>query len=34
MVVIMAIACFPDAQAVVQEELDTVIGRDRGASPP
>jgi len=28
-VVIMAAACFPDAQARVQDELDLVVGRDR-----
>lgn len=26
---IMAAACFPDAQARVQKELDTVVGIDR-----
>lgn len=30
MVLVMAAACFPEAQAVVQEELDNVVGRDRG----
>ncbi|KIM51186.1 hypothetical protein SCLCIDRAFT_1169199 [Scleroderma citrinum Foug A] len=29
MVLVMAAACFPEAQAVVQEELDNVVGRDR-----
>lgn len=29
---IMAAAYYPDAQARVQEELDEVIGRDRGIS--
>ncbi|KAG2053936.1 cytochrome P450 [Suillus hirtellus] len=29
MVVIMAAACYPKAQEKVQEEIDTVIGRDR-----
>ncbi|KAH7884146.1 cytochrome P450 [Phlebopus sp. FC_14] len=29
MVVVMAAACHPEAQAVVQEELDNVVGRDR-----
>ena len=27
---IMAAACYPDAQAKVQEELDSVIGKERG----
>ena len=27
---IMAAACFPKAQAKVQEELDNVIGKERG----
>ena len=27
---IMAAACFPNAQAKVQEELDNVIGKERG----
>ena len=31
-VMIMAAACHRDAQARVQEELDEVIGRDRGIS--
>ena len=31
-IMIMAAACHPDAQARVQEELDEVIGRDRGIS--
>ena len=30
MVVIMAAACHPEAQDVVQDELDNIIGRDRG----
>ena len=30
MVVVMAAACHPEAQNVVQEELDNVIGRDKG----
>ncbi|KAG2053934.1 cytochrome P450 [Suillus hirtellus] len=29
MVVVMAAACYPKAQEKVQEELDTVVGRDR-----
>ena len=29
---IIAAACYPDAQARVQEELDDVVGRDRGTS--
>jgi len=32
MVVVMAAACHAEAQEKVQEELDVVIGRDRGAS--
>jgi len=32
MVVVMAAACYPKAQEKVQEELDVVIGRDRGVS--
>jgi cytochrome P450 len=27
---IMAAACYPEAQAKVQEELDNVIGKERG----
>lgn len=30
MVVVMAAACHPKAQEKVQEELDVVVGRDRG----
>ena len=30
MVLVMASACFPEAQNAVQEELDNIIGRDRG----
>ena len=30
MVVVMAAACHPEAQAVVQDELDNIVGRDRG----
>jgi hypothetical protein len=30
--VLMAAACFPEEQAKVQAELDTVIGRHRGSS--
>lgn len=30
MVLVMAAACHPEAQTVVQDELDNVIGRDRG----
>jgi cytochrome P450 len=26
--IIMAAACFPEAQAEVQEELDRIVGRD------
>lgn len=26
----MAAACYPDAQAKVQAQLDRVVGRDRG----
>ena len=29
---IMAAACHPDAQTRVQEELDDVVGQDRGTS--
>lgn len=29
-IAVMAAACYPEAQAKVQEELDTVIGRERG----
>jgi cytochrome P450 len=32
MVLVMAAACYPKAQEKVQEELDTVVGRDRGVS--
>ena len=32
MVLVMAAACFPEAQSAVQEELDNVVGRDRGLS--
>lgn len=27
---VLAAACYPEAQAKVQEELDMVVGRDRG----
>lgn len=30
MVLVMAAACHPEAQDIVQDELDNVIGRDRG----
>jgi cytochrome P450 len=32
MVLVMAAACYPRAQEKVQEELDVVVGRDRGVS--
>jgi hypothetical protein len=32
MVLVMAAACYPKAQEKVQEELDVVVGRDRGVS--
>jgi cytochrome P450 len=32
MVVVMAAACYPEAQEKLQEELDVVVGRDRGGS--
>jgi len=34
MVVVMAAACHPEAQNVVQDELDNVVGRDRGMHLP
>lgn len=34
MVVVMAAACHPEAQSVVQDELDNVIGRNRGIHLP
>ena len=30
----MAAACHPEAQDVVQDELDNIIGRDRGVYFP
>lgn len=34
MVVVMAAACHPEAQNVVQDELDNVVGRNRGIHLP
>lgn len=34
MVVVMAAACHPEAQDIVQDELDNVIGRERGIRLP
>jgi cytochrome P450 len=30
-ITVLAAACYPMAQAKVQEELDAVVGRERGA---
>lgn len=34
MVFIMAAACHPEAQAIVQDELDNIVGRERGMHLP
>lgn len=34
MSIILAAACHPEAQARVREELDLVVGRDRGRRIP
>lgn len=34
MVVVMAAACHPEAQDIVQDELDNIVGCDRGMYLP
>lgn len=34
MVLVMAAACFPDAQRKAQEQLDLVVGQERSTPSP